>query len=1056
MLLFLRIFFLNIFFITILLAKGLYNNGKILDQVEDQTDVNNAVFVIKDGVPYLDIKNVGLVFHPAWTAIYALQYAGVDSFYQTEVTKNTELFFKLLKVLEDKLVYLEDGNAVWLYDFDDTYNNVYIKAPWYSSFAQAIGVEVFITAYKETKDKKYLNLAKQVAQSLITPLKNNGLMFVDGDDVWFEEIPLKDDPTHILNAHLRSLIALDMLYESSGEQIYKEFFNRGFATLKRWLYKFDTGYWLKYDLNPNYKQLFRITNPYGFKTVELPIDSISILDKNGNTIIKEDIGDHDDFDENKSIYLSGIDWKLQNIDNNITLRSMQAVFPANFKEEFESQKLTAPYTFINVNFPKKSNNEYFLKIDYKDNIKGNLVLQQRTISPGLKFHTVDNGIFLLKGDNKPKSLITKIGEKDLGYHVGSSYAWKHYLYLNKIADITKDKDIIKWSKTAKAYINTIEYETDHIIKLDKPLSQIQTSVEPILSLYNGVIAQHSSINETKHINGVYDFKSQVSQQELNPYLISIQAEGNFFNIHKHLLKTEIFLHDNLGKLYDKYDWLSIDDADKVKKEPAIKWLKENAKRYKDALSWQFDFRNVYNDVEQSPGWNSAFGQAYVIKAFVYNKIYDYAIKAANAYKYDITSGGVSSFGKDLEVWFEEVPNKTHILNAHLISLNALKQIQNETNSNDLNKTINAGLKSLEDKIFKFDNGYWSKYDQNPKKELLFQIDYLSGEKSPLIESACLISTINHQKTCVQATDDGISGIDWLPLQIIDKISARSFENGHSKRTTAVAGGASHNVFINMPLPDREFADQWDITPYYFVLKYKDVSKGQFAVKIQAINQGNFLEFVPLQKSNIITYGDNNWKEFLVPVYATDLGWYMGVDYHKYHIEQLSDVNRFVNDLVLGQVIQRWNYYLDEFENNRSVIVEPKIDNNVELKNYSVKSNLNFYECCKLENALDGDADNNYVAATEDTKLPHKIEIDFNKRTFVDDIDFLWESATNKVSKFDISFFDGDNVVFDKNISNESQETNIKAKKDITKIVVNIKEYGGQKRLLMRSIRIFGR
>ena len=949
-------------------------------------------------------------------------------------------------------MYLEDDNAVWLYDFDDTYNNVYIKAPWYSSFAQAIGIEVFITAYKETKDKKYLNLAKQVAQSLITPLKNNGLMFVDGDDVWFEEIPLKDDPTHILNAHLRSLIALDMLYESSGEQIYKEFFNRGFATLKRWLYKFDTGYWLKYDLNSNYKQLFRITNPYGFKTVELPIDSISILDKNGNTIIKEDIGDHDDFDGNKSIYLSGVDWKLQNIDNNITLRSIRAVFPANFKEEFESQKLTAPYTFINVNFPKKSNNEYFLKIDYKDNIKGNLVLQQRTISPGLKFHTVDNGIFLLKGDNKSKSLITKIGEKDLGYHVGSSYAWKHYLYLNKIADITKDKDIIKWSKTAKAYINTIEYETDHIIKQDKVVIPKQTPMLPLISFDKDmVIRQHGVSDKTKLVDGLYDFASEGGLPFYSIYAIALQASDALkFNIPDKI-------YENIPKsYYNKYDFIKKDDRIKVKKEPAIKWLKENAKRYKDALSWQFDFRNVYNDVEQSPGWNSAFGQAYVIKAFVYNKIYDYAIKAANAYKYDITGGGVSSFDKDLEVWFEEVPNKTHILNAHLISLNALKQIQNETNNNDLNKTINAGLKSLEDKIFKFDNGYWSKYDQNPKKELLFQIDYLSGEKSPLIESACLISTINHQKTCVQATDDGISGIDWLPLQIIDKISARSFENGHSKRTTAVSGGASHNVFINIPLPDREFADQWDITPYYFVLKYKDVSKGQFAVKIQAINQGNFLEFVPLKNSNIITYGDNNWKEFLVPVYATDLGWYMGVDYHKYHIEQLSDVNRFANNLVLGQVIERWNYYLDEFENNRSVIVEPKIDNNVELKNYSVKSNLNFYECCKLENALDGDADNNYVAATEDTKLPHKIEIDFNKRTFVDDIDFLWESATNKVSKFDISFFDGDNVVFDKNISNESQETDIKVKKDITKIVVNIKEYGGQKRLLMRSIRIFGR
>ena len=56
----------------------------------------------------------------------------------------------------------------------------------------------------------------------------------------------------------------------------------------------------------------------------------------------------------------------------------------------------------------------------------------------------------------------------------------------------------------------------------------------------------------------------------------------------------------------------------------------------------------------------------------------------------------------------------------------------------------------------------------------------------------------------------------------------------------------------------------------------------------------------------------------------------------------------------------------------------------------------------------------------------------------------------------VEVVNGDNVVFDKNISNESQETNIKVKKDITKIVVNIKEYGGQKRLLMRSIRIFGR
>ena len=420
-------FILFICFITLLNAKNnhtVYNQGKILEIIHAQTDVNNAEFVIKEGVPYLEIKNVGRVFHPAWTGLYALQYANQKSFYPKKVEPNEKLFFHLVNVLEKNLTYLDDDSAVWLYKFDDTYNNVYIKAPWFSSFAQAVGIEVFVTAYKKTKDKKYLELAKKVAKPLFTPLSGNGLLYQNGEDIWFEEIPLKNNPTHILNAHLRSLIALDMLYKATNENMYKKHFDNGLATLKKWLPYYDTGSWLRYDRNPKYKQLFRITNPYGFRTVPLAIDSISILDENQNVLMKEDIGDRDDFDSNKSIYLSGIDWRSEYKENNTTLRTIKSVIPTDFKTEFENQKLVAPYTFLNIKFPNTKEKEYFLKIEYVDKIKGNLILQNRTIMPKIKFKDVKNGIFLLKDDDKRRSLIVKIDEKDLGYHTGLSYAKK--------------------------------------------------------------------------------------------------------------------------------------------------------------------------------------------------------------------------------------------------------------------------------------------------------------------------------------------------------------------------------------------------------------------------------------------------------------------------------------------------------------------------------------------------------------------------------------------------------------------------------------------------------
>ena len=75
-------------------------------------------------------------------------------------------------------------------------------------------------------------------------------------------------------------------------------------------------------------------------------------------------------------------------------------------------------------------------------------------------------------------------------------------------------------------------------------------------------------------------------------------------------------------------------------------------------------------------WTSAFSQAYVLKALQYaienkigseEKINPLIQKVAASFNVDVGQGGVSALTKENLKFFEEVPNATHVLNAHLIT-----------------------------------------------------------------------------------------------------------------------------------------------------------------------------------------------------------------------------------------------------------------------------------------------------------------------------------------------------------------------------------------------------
>ena len=889
-------------------SKEKYNNGTYLRTIKYQTKIDGAKFIISDkGIPFLDVKNLGKIEHPAYVAIYALQYGGLNSFYPKFVGKNNKKFLNCITWLEKNLkeIKTKDGKNifVWLYKFDNIYNNVYIKSLWYSSFAQAVGIEAFIAAYQTTGNSKYLNLAEKAAKVLFIDIKEGGLLYTgkfNGKEIiWFEEIPAPaDNPSHILNAHLRTLIAIYKLYKFTKKKKYLNWFNKGLDSLKTLLPLYDTGYWLKYDLNLPTKILLRFNNPYGFEIYPLAIDKIEFEDPVNKLKYKEDLGQKDDFESHKKIFLSGIDWQVESVVNNKTVRRLKKVIPSSFTQEVKSKKLQAPHTYFYVYIPFQKNNlrsdPFLLKITYRDEKRANINIQIRSIMPKIKFIDLSGGNLLLKGDGNFKTWIIPIYPNQIGWFTGKSYAEKHYLYLKKICEETNDKSICQWKNIASYYLDSIEFNKDKY-KTVNSLTLKFPKQTPMLNKFSkdlqGVIRQHSSKNIP-----IY-----------HPFAISLQV----------LLGNKYF---------------------SAERKPGLNWLIENAKCKRNFCVWTIPIDNAYNDIYTKSNWQSAFVQAYVIKALIYayqnmgrKDVKKLIFKAVNAYKIPTAKGGLSTYSKEGYIWFEEVPNNTHILNAHLVSINALYEVCDLFSYKIACNLYNEGLKSLKKLIARYDNGYWTLYDQNPKKELLLQIDWIKGRKSPYIDEICILSPYSMKKSCIDVGSDKdsflqnrITGIDWNSPRKEDGYSVRNFNNGYLLRKRPVKGGTRHNVYFRLLLPDRKLNDYFDIDRYYLTIRYKDIDKGRFVIKIQSNNEGNILKFVPLSKSLFLTKGDNQWKTFVIPLKNQNLGWYLGVDYHKYHISQLKNIYIKTNDLLYKQYLEMWEMYLYSFNKRIPVILEPKV------------------------------------------------------------------------------------------------------------------------------------
>ncbi|TKR56515.1 hypothetical protein D7I39_04000 [Allopusillimonas ginsengisoli] len=875
-----------------------------------QTDVDGARHTVDaEGVPMLEIKNVGKVHHPAWTALYALSYAGIEVYDSSlGLVKDHDKFEACIRWLMSNLKQDSHGLWVWEYSFNSTYNDVSMRSPWSSAFAQATGIQALLAAYRLDGNKQALDAATRAAVSLMTPISKGGFQFESGADMWFEEIPASaDNPSHILNGHMRVLLALKELVDITGEADVKQSLKVGLDTLYRWLPLYDTGYWLRYDLNPKKEELlFRLANPYGFKNLALAIDKIRLVDPDTGKEAVLDVGAPDDAEG--PLRIAGTDWSAaEKIDD----RSVRRLVPSELDNT--PDRVGAPHTYFYFELPAewKNNlrrNNYNLFIDYLDDHAGNVAVQQRSIAPGIAFKDVRDGDLHLTGENIWRTWMIPVRVNDLGYWVGFTYAEKHSEYLRKIA--TWDPRFGDWSALAQGYLNLAKNDSPQKI-INQPQSEVQslknTPVVPLLSLdKKGVVMQHFADSHTKWSkNGTFDPSGGKGTPSYSPYLIAEQllsGEG--------LAGAETF-------------GLNVSD---IKREPALDWLL-NPKNYYNvngAHIYQYYFDNVYNDIATKAPWPSAFGQAYVLKSLIFAKkqklrgdLEGNIAAAATAYDVPVEQGGFVSIDKSGLKFYEEVPNRTHVLNAHAVSVPELAAAARLLSDKQIQSYSDQGVQALKDKLYLYDTGYWLRYDQNPKKELLLQLDWHEGKVSPLIHDVLLENPETGSAVRILPGDSGdfdgvsrLSGTDWQAAKQVDGKLVRGFSDGYQVHPEPVNGGTRQNAYMVLALPAQKFDDYFNVPVHKLTIHYKDIAKGRFSINIQSINAGSALKFVPLRGSQWITTGDQEWKKVSFLVRPQDIGWYKGADYQKFEVNQLQRIASLTYDQYFYQYAMRHRYFLE--------------------------------------------------------------------------------------------------------------------------------------------------
>ncbi|MFC1692658.1 D-glucuronyl C5-epimerase family protein [Candidatus Latescibacterota bacterium] len=155
------------------------------------------------------------------------------------------------------------------------------------------------------------------------------------------------------------------------------------------------------------------------------------------------------------------------------------------------------------------------------------------------------------------------------------------------------------------------------------------------------------------------------------------------------------------------------------------WFVNNVRFIDDDIGlWEYNFDFEYHEGLKAP-WRSALAQgqgiSVLVRAYSLTKNEKYLTVAAKSFKSFERgiddSGGVTYIDKEGYFWFEELifDPPTHVLNGFIWALWGIYDYYLVTKDEKALHLFREGTRTLEDKIEKYDIGFWSIYHLLPTK-----------------------------------------------------------------------------------------------------------------------------------------------------------------------------------------------------------------------------------------------------------------------------------------------------------------------------------------------------
>ena len=149
----------------------------------------------------------------------------------------------------------DKGFATWKYNFPIPDRS--LKTGWDSGLGNAMALVAVAQYFQFSNDQYFISLLTSGINGFELPLKDGDYkVFMERGGIWFEEYPNKVSPSHVLNGHIISLLALEYVHKIYPIEAIKPLLTLGILAVELYAQDFDnintTYYSLKASKNNEY------------------------------------------------------------------------------------------------------------------------------------------------------------------------------------------------------------------------------------------------------------------------------------------------------------------------------------------------------------------------------------------------------------------------------------------------------------------------------------------------------------------------------------------------------------------------------------------------------------------------------------------------------------------------------------------------------------------------------------------------------------------------------------------------------------------------------------